>query len=188
MEEFSKFDGFVTNWFFNDENAPYYNGENFTKYNTEDGLMALLPEDDAATVHMGSDWRMPRPDEMIELLQNTDLYYISLDGNIVAGPHVFAESISDTALDGSKLRSLCLVKRGEVFDYSNRTNFVEFPFAGEISDYLLEDKNLAGFIWSNFRGHYDAGDAEFIPFVCNGTFNTGNLCRNIGRNVRGVRV
>jgi hypothetical protein len=137
MEEFNRYDGFVTNWFFNDENAPYYNDENFTKYNIEDDLITLLPEDDAAVVHMGGDWRMPSPDEMIELLQNTDLYYISLDGNVIAGPHVFAESISDTALDGSKLRSLCLVKSGEVFDYNNRTNFIEFPFAGEIVDFLL---------------------------------------------------
>ena len=42
-----------------------------TKYNSTDGKSTLDPEDDAAHVNMGGDWRMPTKDEISELLQNT---------------------------------------------------------------------------------------------------------------------
>ena len=39
-----------------------------TKYNAEDGLMELLPEDDAATVNWGSNWQMPSAAQCDELI------------------------------------------------------------------------------------------------------------------------
>ena len=45
----------------------YWDGR--TKYgNNNDGLMTLLPEDDAATVNWGADWRMPTKKEAQELV------------------------------------------------------------------------------------------------------------------------
>ena len=41
-----------------------------TKYNSSDGLTVLEPEDDAAHVFMGGDWRMPTSGETRELLNN----------------------------------------------------------------------------------------------------------------------
>ena len=38
-----------------------------TKYNATDGLTTLLPEDDAAYVNWGREWRMPTEDELTEL-------------------------------------------------------------------------------------------------------------------------
>ena len=40
---------------------------NMTKYNATDGLTTLLPEDDAATVNWGGEWRMPTKEELAEL-------------------------------------------------------------------------------------------------------------------------
>jgi hypothetical protein len=51
------------------------NGDDYdrsiTKYNYTDGLTELLPEDDAARVNMGGEWRMPSGEEYQELLDNT---------------------------------------------------------------------------------------------------------------------
>ncbi len=41
-----------------------------TKYNPTDGKTVLDPEDDAAAVNWGGDWRMPTLDEQKELLNN----------------------------------------------------------------------------------------------------------------------
>jgi hypothetical protein len=58
-----------------------------TKYNRADGLITLLPEDDAAYVHWGEKWRMPTRDEM-ESLNNCEWTLITkngVKGYIVAG-------------------------------------------------------------------------------------------------------
>ena len=41
--------------------------QNITKYNTTDGLTTILPEDDAAHINWGGEWRMPTGEEMKEL-------------------------------------------------------------------------------------------------------------------------
>lgn len=49
---------------------------NLTKYNETDGKTVLDPEDDAATVNMGSKFRMPTQSEMEELFNNTDIKWV----------------------------------------------------------------------------------------------------------------
>ena len=44
--------------------------EALTKYNAEDGKTSLLPEDDAAAVKLGGDWRMPTDSELNELFSD----------------------------------------------------------------------------------------------------------------------
>lgn len=45
------------------------NKENLTKYNEADGLTILEPEDDAAHIIMGGNWRMPTADESRNLIK-----------------------------------------------------------------------------------------------------------------------
>jgi hypothetical protein len=81
----------------------------------------LDTEHDAAAVNMGRQWRMPTSDEILELIENTDHYYIDNNGSIV----------EESELVGYiKLRSICFAKKGEAFNYDIRSNFIEFPFAG----------------------------------------------------------
>ena len=51
---------------------------NFTKY--ANAGEALNLEDDAANVHMGGDWHMPRPEQIKELIDNTTSNWITQDG------------------------------------------------------------------------------------------------------------
>jgi hypothetical protein len=149
----------------------------------------LDAEHDAATVNMGSDWRMPTSAETLELIQGTDHYYISEDGSIVAGPFDYDTNSSDKGLDGSKLRSICFVKKGEVFDYDNRSNFIEFPFAGTCFGSLLGYGGLLGYVWSSSVNESYVEDARYLYFDSDGNLHGDNDgSRYYGQSVRGVRV
>lgn len=62
------------------ENYQYYDGSNLTKYTGSDGLVTLLPEDDAATVNWGGNWRMPTKEEFEELYNNTTVTWTEQNG------------------------------------------------------------------------------------------------------------
>lgn len=50
------------------------------KYNEIDGLTVLLPEDDAATVNWGEEWRMPTESEIRELEEKCTYTWIEING------------------------------------------------------------------------------------------------------------
>ena len=61
-----------------------------TKYNTTDGLKTLLPEDDAAHVNWGGEWRMPSEAELTELREYCTWQWTTQNGTagyIVTGPN-----------------------------------------------------------------------------------------------------
>lgn len=51
-----------------------------SKYNMNDGLTVLLPEDDAATVNMGAGWRIPTVEEWYELENNCTRQWTKSNG------------------------------------------------------------------------------------------------------------
>ena len=70
-------------WFDGTEN-------NMTKYNATDGLKTLLPEDDAAHVNWGGEWRMPSDAELTELREYCTWQWTTQNGTagyIVTGPN-----------------------------------------------------------------------------------------------------
>ena len=68
-------------WAYTEDGKMYY-----TKYNTNstngavDKKTELDPEDDAATVNMGPEWRMPTRDEITELVENCTWEWTQLNG------------------------------------------------------------------------------------------------------------
>lgn len=84
-----------------------------------DGLTTLLPEDDAAHVNWGGEWRMPTIYEMHELVNNCNHTYDTQNG--VEG-HLF------TAENGNKLF---------------------FPAAGKREDCVLYYEGMDGNFWSS---------------------------------------
>lgn len=138
----------------------------------------LDAEHDAATVNMGSEWRMPTADETNELVENTDKYYIDLSGNTVA----------KSELTGFKLRSICFVKKGEEFDYNNRSNFIEFPFAGVCKDSLFVGECLYSSVWSSSVNESDVERAHVLDFDNDGyLYGDYDYDRYFGKSVRGVK-
>ena len=177
-----------------DENGNVVDGYSFdeTTYASTPGGQytgsTLDVEHDAATVNMGSDWRMPTSAETLELVQNTVHYYIGEDGSIVAGPFNHETDMEDKGLDGSKLRSICFVKKGEAFDYDNRSNFIEFPFEGNCYGSLLNNEGLIGYVWSS---PVEVGYVEYarvLYFDSDGSLDgNSSVIRYDGISIRGVK-
>lgn len=63
----------ISNYFDTDDE-----GATFKKYNRNGGKTVLDPEDDAAHVWWGGDWRMPTKAEWNELVDNCDMKHLSL--------------------------------------------------------------------------------------------------------------
>ena len=152
-----------------------YSFDNVTYYTTTLGSQytgsTLDAEHDAATVNMGGNWRMPTIEEISELAKNTVHYYIGKDGSIVAGPFNYEASKDDKGLDGHKLRSICFVKKGVDFNYDNRSNFIEFPFASYCNGSSLNYDGLISGVWSNHTHKYVSIMANYLSFS-----NHGSIC------------
>jgi hypothetical protein len=178
-----------------DENGNVMDGYSFDEYTYPTTLGGqykggeLDAGHDAATANIGEGWRMPTADEIDELVENTDHYYIGEDGSIVAGPFDYATSSSDKGLDGSKLRSICFVKNGEEFDYNNRTNFIELPFAGRCYESLLGYEGEMSDVWSSTAEVSFLKIVGFLSFGSDGSLDcSGGRDRYYGQSVRGVQV
>ena len=76
-----EYTGSTYKWVYVENGKMYY-----TKYNTNsangvvDNKTELDPEDDAATVNMGPEWRMPTRDEITELVENCTWEWTQLNG------------------------------------------------------------------------------------------------------------
>jgi len=64
-------DNYIFNTYFDNE---------WNKYNNGGGLTELLPEDDAAYVNWGSNWRIPSWDQIKELIDNCNWEWTKLNG------------------------------------------------------------------------------------------------------------
>jgi hypothetical protein len=149
----------------------------------------LDTEHDAATANMGDGWRMPTSAETVELVQNTVHYYIGEDGSIVAGPFDYETDSSDKGLDGSNLRSICFVKKGEEFDYDVRGNFIELPFAGNCFGSLVGSEGLYGYVWSSSVNESNVKNARNLNFYSYGSlYGDNSNYRYYGQSVRGVHT
>lgn len=78
-----------SSWNYDFKSAPYrlsgksYKNVKWSKYTGSDGKTVLDPADDAATVVLGSPWRMPTADEMKELLDKCKWTWTTMNGNKV---------------------------------------------------------------------------------------------------------
>lgn len=80
--------------------------ERFEKYYCDEdgytGPSILESADDAATVNMGSEYRMPTKADFKELIDNSTIIYIDLQGNEFTQDEVKSGSISENNLKGIK--------------------------------------------------------------------------------------
>jgi hypothetical protein len=174
-----------------DENGKVTDGYSFDRdtYATTSGgqytACILNAEHDAATVNMGEEWCMPTSAEIRELIQETDHYYISEDTSIVSGPFNYENKIPKK--EGyKKLHSICFVKKGEEFNYNDRSNFIEFPFAGICSRSLLDVEYFYGYVWSNSVLDSATEYARNLILISDGRLYGDNCFRFLGHSIRGV--
>ena len=81
----------------------------------------LMPKVDAATVNMGSKWRMPTIEDCGELLNNTNYEYAEING----------------------------VKGGKFINKNDSSKYIFLPFAGAAVEGSFEFQGVVGGFWSS---------------------------------------
>ena len=163
-----------------------------TKYNSTDHKSTLDPEDDAAHVNMGSDWRMPTKDDINELFQNTtqELYAklspVSEPVKVANGKYNVNDGrVSWTYIDGhtsgeasGKLAYMKLL--------SSNGNFLVVPSSVRTEDGGVYPVGDGGSLWLSSLSSNGVGYAWYGSFIGDGygVFDYG--IRYVGIGVRGV--
>ena len=81
----------------------------------------LKPKVDAATVNMGSKWRMPTIDDWVELFENTNYEVAEIDG----------------------------IKGGIFINKAAASKYIFLPFAGSAAEGSFEGQGVEGGVWSS---------------------------------------
>lgn len=163
----------ITGWEENEDGYRYPTG--FKKYNnSENGLTVLESGDDAATVHMGSKYRMPTIDEYRELMNNTTQTFIDLDGN------EYIKGTDTVNIEEGQLK-------GVKFTGSNG-NSIFIPAAGFCDESLLYEVGMYGELWSSSLDGGYVDIARYLYFYFGGYVVEGSYDRCYGRSVRGVQA
>ena len=133
---------------------------NNSSYGTVDNKTVLEAVDDAATVNMGSRWRMPTYDEYRELMNNTNYEWVT---NYKSTGHNVMKLTSKT--DSSK--------------------YIIFPASGLCSSGSVSDVGSYGNFWSSSLGPSGARYGRSFYVYSSGR-GTNSFSRCYGRAVRGV--
>ena len=119
---------------------------NFSKYNASDSKTVLDPEDDAAHVNKGRNWRMPTYDEYKELCLNTDIYLVPTEGEEIQGTaqewggSVRINWVSQT--EGT-LKGIKFYKKG------NKQTYMFVPASGDAVDGSVQSVGEYCHLWSS---------------------------------------
>jgi hypothetical protein len=150
-------------------------GSTFKKYNNNGGLTVLESVDDAATAHMGSEWRMPTIDEIRELIDGTTQTFIDVDGNEFS-----QEQAENGVIESGKLK-------GVRFTSSNG-NSIFIPAAGCCVESSYVELDAESYLWSSSLGDGNDDYARYFGFYFGGFFDGYESYRYFGLSVRGVQA
>lgn len=171
---------------------PSGDGSTFTKYNETDGKITLDPEDDAAHVNMGSDWRMPTTDDNNELIQNTtqELYAkLTPDSEpvkIAKGTYNEEEGFFEwTDIDGHTSGEVYGKFAYIVLTSKTNGNFLVVPSSVNVGDGSVDTVGYGGYFWSSSLHSLSVNSAWFGFFDRDGCgVRVNPIC--FGNGVRGV--
>lgn len=142
---------------FSQNDYVYYQDEDMTKYNDNDGLVTLEASDDAASVAMGGEWHMPSVNQLNELTANTNSEWTTLNG-----------------VSGYKFTS-----------QSDNTKYIFVPAAGGCDGGGVDGVGEFGFVWSQSVCEGDVWLAWDMYFYSGG-LGVSSGYRYDGLSVRGV--
>ena len=117
----------------------------------------LKPEADAATVNMGSKWRMPTHEDCRELLSNTNYEYAEING----------------------------VKGGKFINKNDSSKYIFLPFAGCAAEGSFEGQGIVGFVWSSSVNSGSPANAYYVS-AGESDYGVYTSRRFIALSVRGV--
>ena len=155
---------------------------NFLKYNGSDSKTVLDPEDDAAHVNMGGNWRMPTFEECKELCLNTDIYLVPTEGEEIQGT---AQEDSESVMIDWASRTEETLKGVKFYKRGDKQTYMFVPAAGGAIEGSLQGVGQLGVLWSSSLISFDVQGAYFFDFdAYNGCVD--GIYRYYGIPVRGV--
>ena len=157
-----------------------------TKYKdtglTKDDLTTLEAADDAATQIMGGEWRIPTREEFIELISNTDIYFISTDGNEVKANYTGGSWCEFTFPETESMKGMKFYRKGD------HSNYIFIPATGIASCDSLSNAGVECKLWSSSLGASGIGYAWYFVFSAfSGYGFIDNCSRSYGFGIRGVK-
>ena len=163
-------------------------GNTFNKYTT-DTLTVIEASDDAASVNMGSDWRLPTIEEVEELADNTVITYIDNNGvEHLNDGDIFDYFLNNCQTPGFKLTIKLTGTNG---------NYILIPLSSSFSDgcgsFYAASVNLwtslLNIYYKNHPGSYDNIDAHahMWGLTISEDISTPTTPRHAGICVRGVK-
>ena len=117
----------------------------------------LKPAVDAATVNMGSKWRMPTMEDCVELIENTNLEITVIDG----------------------------VKGGKFISKADTSKYIFLPFAGYAAEGSFTEQGAVVLFWSSSVSS-DSLERVYIVGCQEDGYTDGALPRYFAVSVRGV--
>ena len=158
---------------------------NFSKYNASDSKTVLDPEDDAARVNMGGNWRMPTENENKELYLNTDIYLVPTEGEEIQG-NVRNQSGSVLVTWLSKpegtLKGMKFYKKGD------KQTYMFVPASGHAYGGSVKNFGEKSSLWTSSRDHLTFSGAQYFGFTTQQFYLNFVNNRCVGFPVRGVLV
>ena len=155
---------------------------NLSKYNASDSKTVLDPEDDAAHVNMGGNWRMPTLEEYNELCLNTDIYLVPTEGEEIQGT---AQDLRGTVTINWSSRPGGTLKGVKFYKKGDKQTYMFVPAAGDASGGSMQGVGQGGTLWSSSLSSSGVQGAWSFNFSANGGY-VSNGHRYDGLPVRGV--
>ena len=156
---------------------------NFSKYNASDSKTVLDPEDDAAHVNKGRNWRMPTLEEYNELCLNTDIYLVPREGEEIQG--TARESSGSVSIDWAS-QSEGTLKGVKFYKKGDKQTYMFVPAAGRGGGDSFEEVGEQGHLWaSSLHSPLDVSIASGFDLYADYGF-IGGGSRFYGVPVRGV--
>ena len=157
-------------------------GSNFSKYNASDSKTVLDPEDDAAHVIMGGNWRMPTFDEYKELCLNTEIYLVPNEGEEIKGT---AQEQSGSVMIKWASRVQGTFKGVKFYKKGDKQTYMFVPAAGIAGGGSVQNIGRRGYLWSSSLNSSDVQRPWYFYFNVD-SGGVGNEYRYRGVPVRGV--
>ena len=155
---------------------------NFSKYNASDSKTVLDPEDDAAHVNMGGNWRMPTFEEYKELCLNTDIYLVPTEGEEIQGT---AQEQSGSVIINWASQAEGTLKGVKFYKKGDKQTYMFVPASGVAFEGSVQSVGQLGGLWSSSL--YSSGVQVAWSFYFNA--NSGGVFNDYrcgGLPVRGV--
>ena len=156
---------------------------NFSKYNASDSKTVLDPEDDAAHVNMGGNWRMPTFEEYKELCLNTDIYLVPTEGEEIQGT---AQEQSGSVIINWASQAEATLKGVKFYKKGDKQTYMFLPASGGAFEGSMQYVGQYGGLWSSSLDSSDVQGAWYFCFHALFGYVDLDVGRYYGLPVRGV--